>query len=490
MAIAQVDLVGSSGRPVVTPQATEQLANAFRSGFITSDEIMERVSQRTRAKEELELVTAEQGILDATNPDLIQAKRNQQLAAGAQAGTALALNPLAEQAKTAELKAAIFDAQAKPGGFDLMQNALAKAGFPVSIDPNIGLTDANKNEIIKRFSALQTYTLKRADAEDRIKNTETKFFPTEQKLPDGSTTKGQLQKLFRNGQEITSDEFKNWATESEALKRTPFSQWYALQATQPGQVAAPAQTPAVIISPIEAAQQRAQLSNQGVPNAASLTDQQVAALIQPRATAPTDLPVITPTLGQAVPGLGIVTSVEAAGPPKPPTEPAGRAGSFAGRMASAENALTVTMGGGFDPTTARAAAEQAFFPEGLKSDNTKRFENAKLQWVTALLRRESGAAVPKWELDIYDKAFFPKWNDPPDVVAQKASVRQQAQLSLRNEAEGQRTFVEPIPPSISAPGTASAVPTGATENTAVVSGVTYRVRIDPATGQKKYFVVQ
>lgn len=294
MAIQQVDLVGNSGRPVVTPQATEQLADAFRKGFVTADDIMERVSERTKAKQELELLTTQQGIADATNPGLIQAKRNQQLAAGAQAGSALALNPLAEQAKTAELKAAIFDAQAKPGGFDLMQTALSKAGFPVSVDPNAGLTDANKNEIIKRFSALQTYTLKRADAEDRVKNTETKFFPTEQKLPDGSTTKGQLQKLFRNGQEITSDEFKNWATEAEALKRTPFSQWYSLQATQPGQVVAPIAPAAPLIQPIS-------------------QPASTAPVIQPiqAAPAPTIQPS-TPQLGQVSPGLGFVTSVEAA----------------------------------------------------------------------------------------------------------------------------------------------------------------------------------
>lgn len=488
MAIQQVDLVGNSGRPVVTPQATEQLTDAFRKGFVTADDIMERVSERTRAKQELELVTANQGIAEATDPALIEAKKNQQLAAGAQAKSALTLNPLAEQAKTAELKAAIFDAQAKPGGFSLMQEALSKAGFPVSIDANLGLTDANKNEIIKRFSALQTYALKRADAEDRVKNTETKFFPTEQKLPDGSTTKGQLQKLFRNGQEVTSDEFKNWATEAEALKRTPFSQWYSLQATQPGQVATPAPVaaPAIVISPAEAAQQRAQLFNQGVPNAASLTDQEVSVLIQPRAAAPVAaaaMPVITPTLGQTSPGLGIVTSVEAAGPAKPPTESAGRSGSFAGRMASAENQITALTASGFDPTGAVSSIQRLGpFPEGIKSDTAKSFETAKLQWITALLRRESGAAVPRWELDTYEKAFFPVFGDGPTNVAQKAAVRQQAMQSLIQEAEGLRTFVPPTTPTIPTPG--------ASEQTTVIGGKTYLVKTDPTTGQKRYFVRQ
>lgn len=464
--IMQVDLVGPSRGPVVTPQATQQLSEAFRSGFITADDIVQRMSERTRAKQELELVTAKQG---------------------------LEMAPLVQQAKTAELKAAIFDAQAKPGGFNLMQDALSKAGFPVNIDPNAGLTDANKTEIVNRFSALQQYVTKRAEAEERVKSTETKFFPTEQKLPSGATTKGQLQKLFHQGQEITSDQFKNWSQEAEALRRTPFSQWYALQTTKPGQVVAPAApaaapAPTLVISPIEAAQQRAQLANAGVSNAASLTDQQVASMIQPR-VAPA-APVVTPQIGQTAPGIGIVTSIEAAPPPKAPTEVAGRSGSFAGRMTGAENQLAAVVASGFDPTTASVAAQQiGLFPEGFKSDDVKRFENAKLQWVTALLRRESGAAVPKWELDLYDRAFFPQWGDSPDIIAQKAQVRQQTAQSLLNESVGQPTFVTPAP--VVAPGAAApTIPTGATKNTTVVNGQTYRMRIDPATGQKKYFIVQ
>lgn len=471
MAIQYVDLIRPQ-EPVVTPQATQQLSEAFRSGFVTADEIVQRMSERTRAKQELELVTAKQG---------------------------LEIAPLVQQARTAELKAAIFDAQAKPGGFDQMQSALAKAGFPVNIDPNTGLTDANKNEIVNRFSALQQYVTKRAEAEERVKSTETKFFPTEQKLPSGATTKGQLQKLFHAGQEVTTDQFKNWTQEAEALRRTPFSQWYALQAAKPGQVVAPAApvvpapvvtAPTIVIEPAVAAQQRAQLMNQGVPNAASLTDQQVAALVQPRVAPAAPAAPAMPQIGQTAPDIGIVTSIEAAPPPKPPTEVAGRSGSFAGRMAAAENQLTAVISSGFDPTTASVAAQQTgLFPEGLKSDDVKRFENAKLQWVTALLRRESGAAVPKWELDLYDRAFFPQWGDSPDIIAQKAQVRQQTAQSLLQESEGKPTFITPAP--VVAPGTAApTVPTGATENTTVVNGQTFRMRVDPATGNKKYFIVQ
>lgn len=504
--IAQVDLVGPNRGPVVTPQATQQLSEAFRSGFITADDIVQRMSERTRAKQQLELVTAQQGIAEATDPALIEARRNQQLAAGAAAGSALTLNPLVEQAKTAELKAAIFDAQAKPGGFDLMQNALSKAGFPVSVDPNVGLTETNKNEIITRFSALQNYTTKRTEAEERVKATETKFFPTEQKLPSGATTKGQLQKLFHQGQEITTDQFKNWATEAEALKRTPFSQWYALQATKPGQVVAPAPAaPVITISPVEAAQQRAQLVNAGVPNAASLPDQQVAALIQPITPVTAPPPIIqpaapTPQIGQTAPGIGIVTSVEAAPTPVAlrPTEGQQRALLAVPRFQEANAALNDLQARGYDPAS-WGSWVASYMPQIIKTGDRKEFETAMSVWSQGLLRLESGAAITPKEQGWYERAFFPVVNDPPAVLRQKEALRHSVEAmvaelgsagpigdELKQRAQGVFRAAETFAPVSSTVAT----PTGATENTAVVNGQTYRLRVDPATGQKKYFIVR
>lgn len=488
MAIQQVDLVGNSGRPVVTPQATEQLAGAFRSGFISADDIMERVSERTRAKQELELVTANQGIADATNPDLIQAKRNQQLAAGAQAGSALKLAPLAEEEQTSRLKAAIYDAKAKPGGFDLMQTALSKAGYPVSVDPNIGLTDANKTEIIKRFAALDIYTLKRADAEDRVKTTKSEFFPTSQTLPDGSTAKGQLQKLFRNGQEITGDDLAASVKEAEALKRTPFSQWYSLRA---GRVAAPASavapaTPApVTIPPVD------------------------GAMIQPRTATTTPitapLPVIQPAapapqLGQTVPGLGIVTSIEAAPTPVPlrPTEGQQRALLAVPRFQEANAALNDLQARGYDPTSWLSWID-SYLPQILKSGDRKEFETAMSVWSQGLLRLESGAAITPKEQSWYEKAFFPIVGDPPTVLKQKEALRHSvegmvAELGsagpidegLKQRAQGvfraAETFTKggstaATPTSATPPATPSALPLvqSVEDRNRLPAGTTYRL---------------
>lgn len=316
------DIIGPDRGPIITPAGTEALTEAFHKGFINADDIIERVSERTKAKKKLDLQLTN----EALSPEAISARKSQQQLAGSQAQSSLALAPLAQQAKESELKAAIFDAQAKPGGYDAMQQALIKAGFPVTLDPNNGLTNDNKSEIEKRFAALVEYTQKRAEADERVKNTESKFFPTEQTGPTGVKTTGQLQKLFHNGQEVTSDQFKSWAQESEALKRTPFSAYYSLKSLQPGkavaspvQPAAPVAQPQIQISPEQANAQRAQLFNAGVPNAASMTNQQVAAaapvsIIQPTVS-PSSAPL--PVIGTTAPGIGIVTGTQEAATPKP-----------------------------------------------------------------------------------------------------------------------------------------------------------------------------
>lgn len=246
-AIVTPDVNQLIGRPdiVVEPRSTAMLTDAFRQGFITSDDILERIGERSRMKKKVDIEQSKQTLAELQDPKLVQARRNQQLAAGAQAEGALANAPLAQKAKEAELKAAIFDAQAKPGGFDAMQDALTKAGFPVSVDVNTGLTDTNKAEIQKRFAALTQYTIRKSDAESRVKGIETKFFPTEQSTPEGGKVKGQLEKLYHNGQEISSDQLKTWVHEAETFRKLPFSSYYSLQ---PGQVAT-APLPAPTVTP-------------------------------------------------------------------------------------------------------------------------------------------------------------------------------------------------------------------------------------------------
>lgn len=62
----------------------------------------------------------------------------------------------------------------------------------------------------------------------------------------------------------------------------------------------------------------------------------------------------------------------------------------------------------------------------LTSDDYQSNKQAKTQFVNAMLRRESGAAVPPYELKIYDQQYFPQPGEGQDVIAQKALAREQA----------------------------------------------------------------
>jgi hypothetical protein len=62
----------------------------------------------------------------------------------------------------------------------------------------------------------------------------------------------------------------------------------------------------------------------------------------------------------------------------------------------------------------------------LTSDDFKKYEAAKQNWIAAQLRKESGAAIGAQEYEAADRQYFPQPGDPPDVIAQKRALRQTA----------------------------------------------------------------
>jgi hypothetical protein len=84
----------------------------------------------------------------------------------------------------------------------------------------------------------------------------------------------------------------------------------------------------------------------------------------------------------------------------------------------------------------------AYTPNILKSGQIQEFDQAKRQFVNAVLRRESGAAISASELDNYSRQYFPVAGDSDDVKAHKAESRRLAIAALG--AEGAR-----VPSSLS-----------------------------------------
>ena len=58
------------------------------------------------------------------------------------------------------------------------------------------------------------------------------------------------------------------------------------------------------------------------------------------------------------------------------------------------------------------------------SGDYQKHEQAKSQFITAMLRQESGAAISPEEFTRYDREYFPQVGDDPSVIEQKRQMRQ------------------------------------------------------------------
>lgn len=118
------------------------------------------------------------------------------------------------------------------------------------------------------------------------------------------------------------------------------------------------------------------------------------------------------------------------------TEVQGKAEQFANRMETAESALS----GGLEKQAlgvkgaAQSIAGSLPFGSSLQSGAYQRYNQAKSQFVTALLRQESGAAIGKEEFNRYDKEFFPQPGDTQEVIEQKAQSRRVAIEAMKKGA--------------------------------------------------------
>jgi hypothetical protein len=70
----------------------------------------------------------------------------------------------------------------------------------------------------------------------------------------------------------------------------------------------------------------------------------------------------------------------------------------------------------------------------LQSQNYQKYKQARDNYITALLRQESGAAIGTSEFNRYEKELFPQPGDGPDVVKQKREARRIATEGMKKGA--------------------------------------------------------
>jgi hypothetical protein len=107
---------------------------------------------------------------------------------------------------------------------------------------------------------------------------------------------------------------------------------------------------------------------------------------------------------------------------------------FASRMEQAENNFSNLEKKNYDRASYSDAASRKLQPESIYSENQKLQDQAEGNFLNAVLRRESGAAISPSERDSGEKQYFPRAGDSAAVKEQKRQNRQLAINGFKAEA--------------------------------------------------------
>ncbi len=108
---------------------------------------------------------------------------------------------------------------------------------------------------------------------------------------------------------------------------------------------------------------------------------------------------------------------------KPLTEYQGKAVTFGTRAAQSHNILNA-LEGNVSPAAVAASRKGGMLVNWAMDTPTRQVEQAQRDFINAVLRQESGAAIGQNEYESAARQYFPEPNDPPEVVAQKRAARE------------------------------------------------------------------
>ena len=139
-----------------------------------------------------------------------------------------------------------------------------------------------------------------------------------------------------------------------------------------------------------------------------------------------------------------------------PTESEQNAAGFAQRMERVDsiiNALPTAAAPGMGSAVSGAIPfVGGVVQRGIQSADTQRYQQAANDWIRAKLRKESGAAIGKDEMESEYKTYFPQVGDTPEVIAQKADARRVATEAMKISAGKSYRLFEPTAPTAPAAG--------------------------------------
>ena len=118
---------------------------------------------------------------------------------------------------------------------------------------------------------------------------------------------------------------------------------------------------------------------------------------------------------------------------KPATQTQITYANYAPRLETADNTITsLTPKVSALPLTSFLLQEK--LPSWLQTSDIQSYNQAKTNFINAVLRQESGAAISDTERASYDAQYFPQPGDSPEVIAQKAQNRAQVVSSYKDAA--------------------------------------------------------
>lgn len=117
------------------------------------------------------------------------------------------------------------------------------------------------------------------------------------------------------------------------------------------------------------------------------------------------------------------------------TDAQSTAAGYGDRAVSSHQIIENLFNGKVDPNSfGFAAQESRFTPNIAKSGNIQSFDQAKRNFLNAILRRESGAVISPSEFEEGTKQYFPVYGDTSETIKQKSLNRQQQIENLSRSA--------------------------------------------------------
>lgn len=111
------------------------------------------------------------------------------------------------------------------------------------------------------------------------------------------------------------------------------------------------------------------------------------------------------------------------------------AAEFANRMIAANQAVDRVAGEGFEGNE-MTRGDIPVVGGVLRGSRERRYDQAVDDFITAVLRRESGAAISAAEFDTAYRQYFPTFGDDPATIEQKRQLRERAIQNMQAGSQG------------------------------------------------------